>query len=61
MFNPFQVLQMLGFQLMQALAFMRMVQRGEIPGDKDIEQFSEIVCNLHDALEAIKPTARGAK
>lgn len=55
MFNPFQVLQILLFDLTQALATMRTLQRGEPLTAKDVNQFSEIVCRLSDAIEAIKP------
>ena len=62
MFNPFDVLKTLAFDLTQALALFRALQRGEMPTAQDIEQFSGIVVRLHDSLEAIKPTIlRGAK
>lgn len=62
MFNPFDVLKTLAFDLTQALALFRALQRGEMPTAQDIGQFSGIVGRLHDSLEAIKPTTlRGAK
>ncbi len=61
MFNAFDVLRMLSYQLLIALAFLRSVQRGETPSDSDIQQFGEIVCSLSNALDAIKPTLRGTK
>ena len=62
MFNPFDVLKTLAFDLTQALALFRALQRGEMPTAQDIEQFSGIVGRLNDSLEAIKPTTlRGAK
>ena len=62
MFNPLQVLQILLFDLTQALAMMRSLQKGESLTTQDVNQFSEIVCRLSDAIEAIKPQQmRGAR
>ena len=61
-FNPFQVLQILLFDLIQALAMMLSLQKGDSLTSQDVNQFSEIVCRLSDAIEAIKPQQmRGAR